>query len=105
VDLHNLEAYLHMVAGTHGIGKPFSLEIARDLALVNKSRNLLRDEYLVPDAWWQQLPHKGMVRSSINGSWHVPDREEHRKPKPEPLHELLEEDLVPFDKNQSNPKP
>ena len=86
VDLHNLEGYLHMVAGTHGVGKPFKLQVNRDLSLVNKSRDLLRDDYLIPDSWWQ-VPYKGMVQRD-DGSWYLPDRDKSRIPKPEPLNDI-----------------
>ncbi|XP_002525127.2 phospholipase A1-IIgamma [Ricinus communis] len=71
---HNLEAYMHCIAGTQG-GKPdFHLEVNRDIALVNKKLNSLKDIYLVPSAWWQEK-HKGMVQQE-DGSWKLDDHED-----------------------------
>ncbi|KAL8121828.1 phospholipase A1-Igamma2, chloroplastic-like [Apium graveolens] len=49
---HNLEALLHLIDGYHGKGKRFWLSTGRDIALVNKSADFLKDDYSVPPNWW-----------------------------------------------------
>ncbi|KAJ8752092.1 hypothetical protein K2173_001767 [Erythroxylum novogranatense] len=70
---HNLEAYLHGIAGTQG-SQDFQLEVKRDIALVNKSLNSLKEEYLVPSFWWC-TEHRGMVQQN-DGSWKLQDHEQ-----------------------------
>nr|DAD29658.1 TPA_asm: hypothetical protein HUJ06_031126 [Nelumbo nucifera] len=69
---HNLEAHLHLVDGYHGKGRRFCLANKRDIALVNKSSDFLREDYGVPPHWLQD-ENKGMVRSS-DGRWVLPER-------------------------------
>ncbi|KAF0927000.1 hypothetical protein E2562_029226 [Oryza meyeriana var. granulata] len=72
---HNLECYLHGVAGARGgeTGR-FELAVKRDVALANKTYGALRDEHAVPAGWW--IPsNRGMVRDS-GGRWTLMDCEE-----------------------------
>ncbi|KAJ7570283.1 hypothetical protein O6H91_01G113200 [Diphasiastrum complanatum] len=70
-DWHNLDAYLHLVDGTHGPQADFSLEVHRDLALLNRSADLLLDSYSVPGIWWQ-VQNKGLVQAK-DGKWSEPE--------------------------------
>ncbi|RCV16434.1 hypothetical protein SEVIR_3G139800v4 [Setaria viridis] len=73
---HNLEVYLHGMAGARGGagGGGFELAVARDVALVNKAYDALRDDHGVPPGWW--VPHnRGMVKGS-DGRWRLMDCED-----------------------------
>ncbi|XP_021842062.2 phospholipase A1-Igamma2, chloroplastic [Spinacia oleracea] len=64
---HNLEAHLHLLDGYHGKGKRFHLTMGRDIALVNKSCDFLKDHYQIPP-YWRQDQNRGMIRSK-DGRW------------------------------------
>ncbi|XP_043697682.1 phospholipase A1-Igamma2, chloroplastic-like [Telopea speciosissima] len=71
-NFHNLEAHLHLLDGFHGKSKEFKASNKRDIALVNKSSNFLKDTHAVPPNW-RQDENKGMVMNE-EGRWVQPER-------------------------------
>ncbi|KAL8153709.1 hypothetical protein V2J09_011469 [Rumex salicifolius] len=77
---HNLETYLHLLNGHHGDGLRFALMGGRDIALVNKSVDFLKESLLVPPKWFQR-ENAGMIRDG-GGHWRMfqgPNLREHIK--------------------------
>lgn len=66
--VHELEVYLHGLAGTQGVNSnDFKLEVHRDLALVNKTLDGLIDALGVVPNWWTEK-NRSMVQGD-DGSW------------------------------------
>ncbi|KAJ4787933.1 Phospholipase A1-II 1 [Rhynchospora pubera] len=66
---HNLEHYLHGVAGVQKEG--FELAVDRDIALVNKRCDSLKDKFPVPVSWWISQ-NRDMVQGA-DGHWILDD--------------------------------
>lgn len=80
-DWHNLQTMLHIVDGWNGDKGEFELKVNRSLALVNKSSEILKEEYLIPGSWWVEK-NKGMVIDE-NGEWGFAPPAEEDLPVPE----------------------
>ncbi|KAM3700899.1 hypothetical protein ACB094_05G132100 [Castanea mollissima] len=77
---HNLEIYLHLLDGFLGKQRKFRWNARRDVALVNKSTDMLIEELRIPKFWYQ-LPYKGLVLNKP-GRWVKPCREPEDVPSP-----------------------
>lgn len=71
---HSLEVHLHGVAGYQGPKLEFKLQVRRDISLVNKHLDALKDEYCVQTSWWVEK-NNGMVQQD-DGSWKLMDHED-----------------------------
>ncbi|KAJ9135815.1 hypothetical protein P3X46_032950 [Hevea brasiliensis] len=77
---HNLEVYLHLLDGFLGKKLKFRWNARRDLALVNKSSDMLIEELKIREFWFR-LPHKGLVLNK-HGRWVKPGTEPEDIPSP-----------------------
>jgi hypothetical protein len=89
---HNLEGYLHLVFGHQGSdglvkkqknSASFTSPLSRDIALVNKSSDFLKDGHFIPDNWWQ-IENKGLVY--VDGKWVPETRDAEDVPVPPVSH-------------------
>jgi hypothetical protein len=82
---HNMELHLHLIDGHISSEEmmKFHEEAKRDVALVNKSRGMLREETLVPmPSCWYQPAFKGLVRNEY-ARWVIPQRDPEDIPPPD----------------------
>jgi hypothetical protein len=77
---HNLEICLHLVDGFLGKQSKFRWNARRDVALVNKTTDMLIEELRIPEFWYQ-LPYKGLVLNK-HGRWVKPYKEPEDVPSP-----------------------
>ncbi|CAN6338457.1 unnamed protein product [Urochloa humidicola] len=73
---HEPECYLHGIAAVQGTAAAagFDLVVDRDVALLNRAADALKDEYPVPPIWWV-AEYKSMVKND-KGKWELKDFEE-----------------------------
>ncbi|XP_047324407.1 phospholipase A1-II 1-like [Impatiens glandulifera] len=65
---HDMEIYLHGVFGTLGGANAGFKKVERDIALVNKHGDYLKDSYGIPTSWWNK-PDKAKMVQIQDGSW------------------------------------
>jgi hypothetical protein len=80
---HNLEQYLHLVDGYGRYTQP----PCRDLALINKSSDFLKDQRYVPTVWWQ-VQNKGLVKDNNGLYVQIPREPEDIPIPPRPSNHL-----------------
>ncbi|XAR72514.1 Phospholipase A(1) [Bertholletia excelsa] len=78
--IHMLETYLHLVDGFVSTTSTFRSDALRDVALVNKTCDMLVDELRIPPCW-HQLENKGLIRNAY-GRWVKPKRDPEDVPSP-----------------------
>ncbi|KAL6991576.1 hypothetical protein U1Q18_009688 [Sarracenia purpurea var. burkii] len=78
---HMLETYLHLVDGYGGTAAAFrGGDGRRDVALVNKSCDMVVDELKIPPFWYQ-IENRGLVRN-VHGRWVKAKRDPEDIPSP-----------------------
>ncbi|GAA0150913.1 phospholipase [Lithospermum erythrorhizon] len=78
--IHMLETYLHLVDGFLSSSSTFRADAKRDVALVNKSCDMLVDELRIPQNWFQ-FSNKGLACNAV-GRWVKPKRDPQDIPSP-----------------------
>ncbi|KAJ9535048.1 hypothetical protein OSB04_un001881 [Centaurea solstitialis] len=71
--LHDLEIYLHIVAGYEGkdVFDPKAVEKIRGLASVNMTGDFLIDEYQIPLTWWARTTKEWRLTKVAYGFYHL----------------------------------
>ncbi|KAK8641970.1 hypothetical protein V6N13_011336 [Hibiscus sabdariffa] len=77
---HNLETYLHLLDGHISKTLKFRWNARRDVALVNKTTDMLIKELNIPEFWYQK-PFKGLMLNQY-GRWVKPGRRPEHIPSP-----------------------
>ncbi|XP_022777264.1 phospholipase A1-Igamma1, chloroplastic-like [Durio zibethinus] len=77
---HNLETYLHLLDGYISKTSKFHWNARRDVALVNKTTDMLIKELRIPEFWYEK-PFKGLVLNKY-GRWVKPGRQPEHIPSP-----------------------
>ncbi|XWS19898.1 hypothetical protein CRYUN_Cryun31cG0055800 [Craigia yunnanensis] len=77
---HNLETYLHLLNGYISKTSKFRSNARRDVALENKTTDMLIKELKIPDSWYER-PFKGLMLNKY-GRWVKPGRQPEHIPSP-----------------------